>query len=163
SPSAGSEHFVSAPSTATHWLDENPLKSPCFFHGQFDAAVDMDRVLEEVSEECEYLSHSRLVQTAVGVREVARQLSRRTGKMKGKNIMIVTKARDNTLVTLTKELTQWLIRTPRYGKDVGVNVYVDLKLKNSKRFDAEGIIGENPKFAGMLNYWTPDLCWSNPE
>src|SRR5690606_3135516 len=30
SPSAGSEHFVSAPSTATHWLDENPLKSPCF-------------------------------------------------------------------------------------------------------------------------------------
>jgi NAD+ kinase len=42
-------------------------------------------------------------------------------------------------------------------------VYVDAKLRNSKRFDANGILQENPRFEQMLKYWTPDLCWSQPE
>ncbi|KAK4193481.1 ATP-NAD kinase-like domain-containing protein [Podospora australis] len=138
------------------------LQSPCFYHNRFDDAVDIDRVLEEIKND-EWMSHSRLVQTATGVREVSRQLQRRPIKRAVKNIMIVTKARDNTLVVLTKELAQWLLRTPRYGSDVGVNVYVDAKLRHSPRFNAQGIVAENPKFKDMLRYWTPDLCWSQPE
>jgi len=138
------------------------LQSPCFYHNRFDDAVDFDKVLEEIKND-EWMSHSRLVQTATGVREVSKQLQRRPIRRAVKNVMIVTKARDNQLVLLTRELALWLLRTPRYGSSVGVNVYVDAKLRNSKRFGASGIVEENPRFQDMLRYWSPDLCWSQPE
>lgn len=138
------------------------LQSPCFYHQRFDGIVDIDKVLEEIKND-EWMSHSRLVQTATGVREVSKQLQRRPIKRAVRNVMIVTKARDNTLVVLTRELAQWLMQTPRYGSDLGVNVYVDAKLRGSKRFDAAGLVAENPRYQHMLKYWTPDLCWSQPE
>ncbi|KAK0731237.1 ATP-NAD kinase-like domain-containing protein [Lasiosphaeris hirsuta] len=138
------------------------LQSPCFYHNRFDDAVDIDKVLEEIKND-EWMSHSRLVQTATGVREVSKQLQRRPIKRAVKNVMIVTKARDNQLVVLTRELALWLLQTPRYGSDLGVNVYVDAKLRNSKRFNAPSIVDENPRFQEMLRYWSPDLCWSQPE
>ncbi|KAI5840520.1 ATP-NAD kinase-like domain-containing protein [Morchella snyderi] len=155
------EQVFSPPVTA-RFMPPGGLQSPCFYHQKFDNAVNVDRVLEEIAGD-EFTSHSRLVQTALGVREVARQLQRRTCKMNVKNIMIVTKARDNQLVTLTRELAHWLMKTPRYGASIGVNVYVDKKLKESKRFAAQTLVEEDPRFKGMLKYWTPDLCWSNPE
>ncbi|KAL1903108.1 NAD(+) kinase [Sporothrix stenoceras] len=138
------------------------LKSPCYYHQRFDDAVDIEKVLEEIKND-EYMSHSRLVQTATGVREVSKQLQRRPIRRAVRNIMIVTKARDNQLVVLTRELAQWLLSTPRYGSDVGINVYVDAKLRNSKRFGASSIVSADPRFESMLRYWTPDLCWSQPE
>ncbi|KAI1128403.1 ATP-NAD kinase [Nemania abortiva] len=138
------------------------LQSPCFYHNRFDDAVDFDKVLEEIKND-EWMSHSRLVQTATGVREVSKQLQRKPIRKAVRNVMIVTKARDNELVYLTRELTMWLLRTPRYGSDIGVNVYVDAKLRHSKRFGAASIIDEDSRFPSMLHYWSPDLCWSQPE
>ncbi|KAF4469055.1 nad+ kinase [Fusarium albosuccineum] len=138
------------------------LQSPCFYHQRFADAVDIGKVLEEIKNDVS-MSHSRLVATATGVREVSKQLQRRPIKRAVRNIMIVTKARDNQLVYLTRELAAWLLRTPRYGSDLGVNVYVDAKLRGSRRFDAAGLLAENPRFQHMLKYWTPDLCWSQPE
>jgi NAD+ kinase len=138
------------------------LASPCFFHNRFDDAVNIEKVLEEIRDD-EWLSHSRLMQTATGVREVSKLLQRRPIRRAVRNVMIVTKARDNELVYLTRELTEFLLSTPRYGSDLGVNVYVDNKLKKSRRFNASAILARNPAFADKLRYWTPDLCWSNPE
>jgi NAD+ kinase len=138
------------------------LRSPCFFHKRFDDAVDIDKVLLELQDDAS-LSHSRLMQTATGVREVSRQLQRRPIKRAVRNVMIVTKARDNELVHLTRELTEWLLNTPRNGADIGVNVYVDAKLRRSRRFDGASLISKDPRFDSMLRYWTPDLCWSTPE
>lgn len=138
------------------------LASPCFFHKKFDAAVNIDKVLEEIRED-DGMSHSRLLQTATGVREVSKQLQRRPVKIPVKNVMIVTKARDNQLVDLTRELAVWLLTTPRHGRDVGVNVYVDHKLRNSRRFDAQGLLARDERFGTMLRYWTPELCLSTPE
>lgn len=146
-------------STATAFT---AMRSPCFYHQRFDDAVDIDKVLEEIKND-DSMSHSRMVQTATGVREVSKQLQRRPIKRAVRNVMIVTKARDNQLVLLTRELATWLLSKPRYGSDLGVNVYVDAKLRNSKRFDAAGIVASNPRFEHMLKYWTPDLCWSQPE
>jgi NAD+ kinase len=75
----------------------------------------------------------------------------------------VTRARDNRLVHLTRELAEWLLTTPRYGSELGVNVHVDAKLRQSKRFDAAGLLEKEPRFQHMLKYWTPDLCWTSPE
>ncbi|KAH8602694.1 NAD kinase associated with ferric reductase, partial [Bisporella sp. PMI_857] len=138
------------------------LTSPCFYHQRFDDAVDIDKVLDEIKQD-EGMSHSRLMQTATGVREVSKQLQRRPIKRAVRNVMIVTKARDNQLVHLTKDLAQWLMSTPRYGSDLGVTVYVDAKLRNSKRFGAAQMLEEQPRFQHLLKYWTPDLCWSQPE
>jgi len=138
------------------------LQSPCFFHRRFDDAVDISSVLSSLEDD-EGLSHSRLMQTATSVREVSKQLQRHPIKRAVRNVMIVTKARDNQLVTLTRELAEFLLTTPRYGSDVGVNVYVDAKLRRSKRFNAHELISKNPKFETMLRYWTPDLCWTSPE
>ncbi|KAI4122361.1 MAG: hypothetical protein LQ347_006527 [Umbilicaria vellea] len=139
------------------------MQSPCFFHQRFDDAVNINRVLEEVAEEDDGMSHSRLMQTATSVREISKQLQRRPIKRAVRTVMIVTKARDNNLVHLTRELAEWLLQTPRYHSDVGVTVYVDAKLRNSKRFDAAGLLASNPRYEQMLQYWTPDLCWTFPE
>jgi NAD+ kinase len=138
------------------------LASPCFFHKKFDQAVNIDKVLEEIAGD-ETISHSRLVRTATGVREVSKQLQRRPIRMTVRNIMIVTKARDNELVHLTRELAEWLLCTPRNGSDVGVNVYVDHKLRKSKRFDIDTLLAKDPRFENMLRFWTPELCWTHPE
>jgi NAD+ kinase len=138
------------------------LQSPCFFHQRFDDAVNIGKMLEDIVED-EWMSHSRLMQTATSVREVSKQLQRRPIKMAVRSVMIVTKARDNQLVTLTRELADWLLSTPRYGSDLGVIVYVDAKLRHSKRFNAAGLLEKEPRFEQMLKYWTPDLCWTSPE
>ncbi|OAL74949.1 NAD kinase [Trichophyton violaceum] len=138
------------------------VKSPCYFHQRFDDAVNIERVLDEVVSD-EWMSHSRLMQTATGVREVSKHLQRRSIKLAVRNVMIVTKARDNSLVYLTRELAEWLLSTPRYGSDLGVNVYVDAKLRLSKRFDAPGLLDKESRYEHMLKYWTPDLCWSHPD
>lgn len=139
------------------------FKYPCFFHQRFDDAVNNDRVLEEIAAEDDGYTHSRLMQTATSVREISKQLQRRPIKRAVKTILIVTKARDNSLVYLTRELTEWLLGTPRYNSDFGVTVFVDAKLRKSKRFDAAALLATNPRFESMLKYWTPDLCWTSPE
>lgn len=150
---------LAAPPTAENFP---ALQSPCFYHERFDDAVDIDKVLEEIRDD-DSISHSRLMQTATGVREVSKQIKRRPIKLAVRSVMIVTKARDNQLVCLTRQLTEWLLSTPRYGSELGVNVYVDAKLRCSKRFDAEGLLRKNCQYQHMLKYWTPDLCWSQPE
>ncbi|BDD57746.1 NAD(+) kinase [Monascus purpureus] len=152
-----SSYLERSPSTA-----QLVLQSPCFFHQRFDDAVNIKKVLEEIADD-DWLSHSRLVQTATGVREVSKQLQRRPVKRAVRNVMIVTKARDNSVVYLTRDLAEWLMATPRYGSDLGVSVYVDAKLQNSKRFDAAGLLEKNPRFEHMLKFWTPELCWTSPE
>lgn len=150
---------TSTPSTALF----TSLQSPCFFHQRFDDAVNIDRVLEEVAAEDNGMSHSRLIQTATSVREISKQLQRRPIKRAVRSVMVVTKARDNSLIYLTRDLAEWLLKTPRYGSDIGVTVYVDAKLRKSKRFSADSLIASNPRYEKMLKYWTPDLCWTSPE
>ncbi|MCJ1255198.1 NAD(+) kinase [Lignoscripta atroalba] len=150
---------LKTPSTARF----TSVQSPCFFHQRFDDAVNIDRVLEEIAAEDDGMSHGRLMQTATSVREISKQLQRRPIRRAVRTVMIVTKARDNSLVYLTRELAEWLLSTSRYNSDLGVNVYVDAKLRTSKRFNADSLIASNPRYESMLHYWTPDLCWSSPE
>lgn len=88
----------------------------------------------------------QLAETAVSVREMSRQLgalrlSRSAAKrwyllfvVVGRarvvshiqSVMIVTKARDNQLTRVTRELALWLMQTPRNGRDRGLIVCVSL-------------------------------------
>lgn len=86
----------------------------------------------------------QLAETAVSVREMSRELGRARVKSNVQSVLIVTKARDNQLIKLTREIALYLMKTPRYGRNRGIVVYVDSQLKTSKRFDAAGIERDNP-------------------
>ena len=60
------------------------LTSPCYFHKRFGDAVNIQKVLEEIQGD-DQLSHSRLMQTAAGVREVSRQLQKKPLKRAVRN------------------------------------------------------------------------------
>ncbi|KAG6331552.1 hypothetical protein ID866_7537 [Astraeus odoratus] len=127
----------------------------------------------------------QLAETAVGVRELSRQLGRARIRTNIQSVLIVTKARDNRLIKLTRELALFLMLKPRQG-DRGLVVYVDHQLRNSRRFDAAGIQRDYPGLfrpiprrkssssslsssstfqeegtgteEGQLRYWTSDMC-----
>ncbi|TKY90777.1 hypothetical protein EX895_000775 [Sporisorium graminicola] len=99
---------------------------------------------EEDSDKVRSLTR-QLAETAVGVREMSKQLGRARVKSTIQSVMIITKARDNHLIKLTRELALWLMTTPRNGKDTGLIVYVDSQLRQSKRFDADGIRRDYPQ------------------
>ncbi|KIY46022.1 ATP-NAD kinase, partial [Fistulina hepatica ATCC 64428] len=135
----------------------------------------------------------RLAETAHGVRELSKQLGRARIRSTIQNILIITKARDNRLVQLTRDLALYLMLKPRYGHHRGLVVYVDNQLRTSKRFDAAGIQHDHPelfmpylgqrslsshsldsvsqedsppatgKEDGQLRYWTSDLCSRSPH
>lgn len=105
----------------------------------------------------------QLAETAQGVREVSRELGRTRVRSRIQTVLIVTKARDNRLITLTRELALYcMLRKPaapqsaassttdmrsvRNGTpDRGMIVYVDNQLRNSKRFDAAGMERDYPQ------------------
>lgn len=134
----------------------------CFVHQKFDQVVDVTCDLEALSidpRDNEPISHQRLVKTASDVRELAKRLGRATININAKSIMIVTKARDNSLVYLTRDLAYWLIQDARKV------VYVDVKLEQSKRFGADSLLqrfsSDIP--ATNLRYWTKDQAINSPE
>ncbi|KAK0213006.1 hypothetical protein DFS33DRAFT_1285844 [Desarmillaria ectypa] len=87
----------------------------------------------------------QLADTAVGVREMSKQLGRARVRSNIQNVLIITKARDNRLIKLTRELALYLMLKPRNGQQRGLVVYVDNQLRHSRRFDAEGIEHDYPE------------------
>ncbi|CAH2355901.1 NAD(+) kinase [[Candida] railenensis] len=103
-------------------------------------------------------SHTELAETANGVRMLARNLAKATIQLDVRAIMVVTKARDNSLIYLTREVAEWLL-----CKDREIVVYVDSKLRNSKRFDAPGLMKTIPRAQTCLKYWDKSYALRNPE
>ncbi|GAA6028151.1 hypothetical protein JCM8097_006885 [Rhodosporidiobolus ruineniae] len=108
-------------------------------------AVDDEEYDEDEDDEEANSWTRQLAETAVSVREMSKQLGRARVVSHIQSVMIVTKARDNQLTRLTRELALWLMKTPRNGKDRGLVVYVDSQLRTSKRFDAAGLEREHPE------------------
>ncbi|OSD01289.1 ATP-NAD kinase [Trametes coccinea BRFM310] len=133
----------------------------------------------------------QLAATAVGVREVSKKLGRTRVRSHIQSVLIVTKARDNRLIKLTRELALYLMKKQPKGNHGGrgMIVYVDSQLKTSRRFDAAGIEREHPELfvpfpkrrtssssslmsytndnlpssEGQLRYWTAEMCSRSPH
>lgn len=141
---------------------------------RLDSSVVYEDVLDSDEDEEEVSSLTRqLAATAQGVREVSKELGRTTVRSRIQSVLIVTKARDNRLIKLTRELALYLMehgkpkvpystapstapsanssttdltRLARNGesRNRGMIVYVDSQLRHSKRFDAAGMEQEYP-------------------
>lgn len=117
------------------------------FGVQYPENTSLDSsVLGAVDEEEDYGGSltRQLAETAVGVREMSKQLGRARVRSNIQNVLIVTKARDNRLIKLTRELALYLMLKKRNG-DRGIVVYVDNQLRHSRRFDADGIEQDHPE------------------
>ncbi|KNZ78801.1 NAD(+) kinase [Termitomyces sp. J132] len=75
---------------------------------------------------------------------MSKQLGRARVHSDIQTVLIVTKARDNRLIKLTRELALYLMLKPRQDQKRGLVVYVDSQLRYSRRFDAEGIRAQHP-------------------
>lgn len=103
-------------------------------------------------------SHTQLAETANGVRMMAKSLSKVTIQLDVRVIMIVTKARDNSLTYLTREIVEWLLTRNR-----DIVIYVDHKLQHSKRFDVENLYDTYTKAKDTLKFWNKQSALKNPE
>jgi hypothetical protein len=107
---------------------------------------------------------SHLADTADVVREVARKIGRARVKWDNpQSVMIITKPGDLSLVRKTRQLALWFMSTPRYGLPSGITVFVDEKLKKSKRFKLDRFQEEYPHLIDKLKFWTPELCATHPK
>ncbi|KAI9023495.1 ATP-NAD kinase-like domain-containing protein [Phycomyces nitens] len=98
--------------------------------------------------------------------EVVRQVAKKMGKARitwenPQSVLIITKPNDTSLVRMTRELAEWLIKTPRYGQPSGITVYVDDKLKDCKTFCKK--LNKHPERAKKLRYWTPEMVSLQPK
>lgn len=75
---------------------------------------------------------------------IANQIGRARVISSIQHVLIVTKARDNALIKLTRVLALYLMLKPRHGGR-GLVVYVDAQLRTSRRFDAAGIQRDHPE------------------
>nr|XP_019010361.1 NAD+ kinase [Kwoniella pini CBS 10737]OCF49142.1 NAD+ kinase [Kwoniella pini CBS 10737] len=115
----------------------------------------LDGDLIDENEEAGSLTR-QLAETAQGVREMSKELGRTKVRSRIQHVLIVTKARDNRLIKLTRELALYLMqkkpatspnehsRPGHEGRDRGMVVYVDAQLRTSRRFDAQGIQRDYP-------------------
>jgi NAD+ kinase len=101
-------------------------------------------------------SHAKLSETVHGVRLLSKNIAKTTFKLDAKHIMIVTKARDNSLVYLTRELSDWLLTSFQ-----DLTVYVDYHLENSKKFDADTLNKDIPRAKQHLKYWDKNFIRQN--
>lgn len=72
--------------------------------------------------------------------------------------MIVTKAKDNALVYLTREIVEWFLHRKK-----NITIYVDYKLESLKRFDFAGLKATVPQAHTQVKFWTKEFTVNNPE
>ena len=92
-------------------------------------------------------SHTELAETANGVRMLAKIYPEQSIQLDVRAIMIITKARDNGLIYLTKEVVEWIL-----DQHPHITIYADEKLAKSKRFNPESIIANYPNGCKKLKY-----------
>lgn len=131
--------------------DKTSDKDP---HGKIANGVDTQHT------ESRLLTKKQLSDMAFGIRELSKKLSHIKLKLNVRNIFILTKVHDESVIGNTRELTGWLLKQ----EDKKYTVWVEDKLEKHAKFDAKGLLAEEDgKFAGRLKYWDNELCRRRPS
>ncbi|KAF8750835.1 ATP-NAD kinase [Rhizoctonia solani] len=131
---------------------QGALKSPCFVHSLLDKGASLSDWLKQQPQP--HLPHPMPSPPVSGSssepdyddeEEEEYSSSRARVHSKINNVLIITKARDNRLSKLTRELALMLMTKEREDGRGLVVRYVDSQLRNSKRFDAAGLERDYPE------------------
>lgn len=107
------------------------------------------------------LTKAQLSDMAWGVRELSQRLGSMKLHLRVRTVFILTKAHDNSLLSKTREVAEWLLHKDR---DVKYVVYVEKKLQSNPKFDAQRICADcGPDGCKRLKYWTEEMCRERPQ
>jgi NAD+ kinase len=134
-----------------------------------DTAVDTDGVtVTDVDDwrpkqtqavvESRQLTKKQLSDMAWNVRKLSKKLDSIKLKLSVQNVFLVTKAGDDSVIALTRKLTQWLLSKDR---DTEYNVYVEKRLEAHPDFCAAQLSRDDPSAAKRLNFWDVKFVYEN--
>ncbi|KAF2396840.1 ATP-NAD kinase [Trichodelitschia bisporula] len=104
------------------------------------------------------LTKQQLSDMSLGIRELSKKLAHMKLKPKVRNIFLLTKIHDDTLVEHTRELSEWLLKSsPAY------NVYVEDSYEHNPLYNYQEILASDPSFTGRLRFWDVELCRKKPQ
>lgn len=107
-----------------------------------------------------HLTKRQLSDMAWNVRKLSKKLGSIKLKLTVKNVFVVCKAHDESLVSLTRKLTRWLLSRER---DTPYVVYVEQRLQTHPDFGELQLLEEEPSAKGRLKYWDPQLAQDQPH
>jgi NAD+ kinase len=107
-----------------------------------------------------HLTKRQLSDMAWNVRKLSKKLGSVRLKLTVKSVFLVTKARDESLISLTRQVTQWLLSKDRSNQYV---VYVEKRLESHPEFAAAQLLEEEPSAEGRLKYWDAKLAHEHPQ
>jgi NAD+ kinase len=152
-------------SCIVHELLEKQDGVPSRDHDQSYEGLAQERLMDkDPHSHAQETQHSRLLtkkqisDMAFGIRELSKKLAQIRLKLHVKNIFILGKAHDESLIKYTRETTDWLLT-----KNSGYRVYVEHTLEDNKIFDKKGLLEKDPSFDGRLKFWTDELCEQKPQ
>ena len=108
------------------------------------------------------LTKKQLSDMAVGIRELSKKLGHLRLKLKVRNVFLLTKAHDQTLIAKTRDMVKWLLQQKNADGHL-YTVWVEETMKRSKLFDAESIIADDASYKDRLKYWTNELARRRPH
>jgi len=108
------------------------------------------------------LTKKQLSDMAFGIRELSKKLGHVRLLLKVRNVFLLTKAHDQTLIAKTRDLSEWLLRQ-KNADGQGYTVWVEETMKESKIFDADGLVAQDETFRERLKYWNNELCAKKPH
>lgn len=108
------------------------------------------------------LTKKQLSDMAYGIRELSKKLGHIRLLLKVRNVFLLTKAHDQTLIEKTRDVTEWLLRQ-KNADGHQYTVWVENTMENNKAFDAEGLLAKDPTWKHRLKYWTNELCAQKPH
>ena len=106
------------------------------------------------------LTKKQLSDMAFSIRDLSKRLGNYRLKLRVRNVFLLTKAYDQSLIGLTKEVVQWLLSKESGGE---YTVYVEHTLRENKAFDAKGLTAGDASNRERLKYWDNDLCKNEPH
>jgi NAD+ kinase len=110
--------------------------------------------------ESRHLTKRQLSDMAWNVRKLSKKLGSIKLKLTVKNVFVVSKAQDESLVSLTRKVTRWLLSKDR---DYMYVVYVERRLETHADFGALQLIQDEPSAEGRLKYWDTKIAQEQPH
>lgn len=133
-------------------------------NASYEGLAQERKIDKDPHDHAEQSQHSRLLtkkqisDMAFGIRELSKKLAQIRLKLHVRNIFILGKAHDESLIKHTREVTDWLLT-----KESHYRVYVEETLEDNKLFDGKGLLEQNPSYRGRLKFWNNDLCAEKPQ
>ena len=106
------------------------------------------------------LTKRQLSDMAFSIRELSNKLGKYRLRLDIRNVFVLTKVHDPSLVGHTRSLAEWLLSADSGGT---YTVYVEETLKSNKRFDTQGLLASHPSYRDRLKFWTTSLCAEQPH